>query len=208
MSEYSISGVWEDELQGAAIKRIANSIHPQIQFYPVFSNRSKGPAGIGYIRSKWKGFYEASKGSPYLIMIDLDSNECAPSLRKEMGVPSNTMNFIFHIAVREIETWILADIRNFLAYFKIPSSISVKFPNNLEDIPDPKEFLISLIKHSTKREYIRAIVPESGSTARVGKYYNTYLIDFVQKRWDIDTARDKSESLRKFIDELKKLIVR
>jgi hypothetical protein len=202
MTKEYICGVWEDDLQGVIVKKIINQINRNIELYPIYSNRAKGPSGIGYIRSKWKGFYSASSGSPYILLLDLDNIECAPTLRSELGVPANNRNFIFHIAVREIETWILSDTKNFLTYFRLPINILHKFPHDLEKISDPKQFLISIMRYSKKRDYIRAIVPELESTAQVGKYYNSYLIDFIQKHWDLKNAQDKSDSLQRFIKEL------
>ncbi len=206
MTKVYICGVWEDDLQGEIVKKVIASIKRNIELYPIYSNRAKGPSGIGYIRSKWKGFYSASTGSPFILLLDLDNTECAPTLRNELGVPPNNKNFIFHIAVREIETWILADTKNFLTYFRIPLDILHKFPYHLESISDPKQFLISIMRHSKKREFIRAIVPDLESTAQVGKYYNSYLIDFIQNHWDLKNAREKSDSLQRFIEELMRFL--
>lgn len=55
------------------------------------------------------GFNNAAKGMPFLVLADLDDDECAPAkIQAWLSVPRHH-NLIFRIAIHEVESWILAD---------------------------------------------------------------------------------------------------
>jgi len=68
-------------------------------------------------------------------------------------------------------------------------------PDDVEVLPDPKRFLISLAKRSRYRELREDIVPPEGSTSKVGPDYNGRLIRFVNDHWDLVAAGRRSASL-------------
>jgi hypothetical protein len=122
-------------------------------------------------------------------LTDLDRTECAPlKVQEWFDFPKNR-NLIFRIAVREVESWLLADRRNFANFMGVPIS---RIPELPEDIPDPKALLFDLARHSNKKIIKEDIPPESGSGASDGKNYNGRLIEFVTDNWDIDNAKVSS----------------
>jgi hypothetical protein len=72
----------------------------------------------------------------------------------------------------------------------------------VDDIIDPKQFLINLARRSRYKELREAIVPRSGSSAQQGPDYNGALITYVNDHWDVETAALNSPSLQKMINAL------
>jgi len=149
-------------------------------------------SGFGYLKKKIAGFNNAAKGSPFLVLTDLDKATCAPVLIKEwLSVPKHK-NLIFRIAVRSVEAWLLADRKAFAAFLGIRKDL---VPLNPDDLIDPKKLLIELTRKSRKRELREAIIPPPGSTAKIGPDYNGTLTSFVMDKWDVKEALKQSPSL-------------
>ena len=106
---------------------------------------------------------------------------------------------IFRVAVREIESWIIADKKGIAEFLNISDSI---FPNNPDRLKDPKQLLIEIIRTKCHRKKYREMLPERGQT--VGVAYNSMLGEFIAKGWDINRAAAHSPSLRRAIRCLKK----
>ena len=66
-------------------------------------------------------------------------------------------NLLFRVAVKEVEAWLLAHRAAFATFL----GISDKFipQEQVDTIPDPKQFLINLAAKSKKRKVRDAIVP-------------------------------------------------
>ena len=78
-----------------------------------------GRSGFGYLKRKIVGFNNAAKGTPFLVLTDLDKKECAPLLIQEwLQVPKHP-NLLFRIAVRSVESWLLADRTSFASYLGV-----------------------------------------------------------------------------------------
>jgi hypothetical protein len=105
-------------------------------------------------------------------------------------------NLIFRIAVREIESWLLADRTGFASFLNIKKQL---IPLNPDGIRDPKRLLINLAKRSHRRLIRNAIVPTPGNTARIGPDYNGQLSYFVTNIWNIEEALKNSDSLRRTV---------
>jgi hypothetical protein len=153
--------------------------------------------GYGWIKKKIKGLNAAAKGMPYLVLTDLDTHECAPVLIREwLDVPKHP-NLLFRVAVREVEAWLLGCREAFAAFLGIPEN---RIPSNVDEIPDPKRFLVNLARRSRNGDIRRDIVPRDGSTAKVGPGYNGRLTFYVERHWDPVIAKKHSLSLRKAIE--------
>jgi hypothetical protein len=151
--------------------------------------------GFGYIKSKIIGFNSAAKGCPYLVITDLDTGDCAPELITDwFGRVTAQHNLIFRVAVREVESWILADRERFSEFLGIRTNL---IPDNTDTIADPKATLIQLTTRSRKRSLRDRIVPEPTVGAKQGPDYNGALIEFVQSRWRINIAVNHSPSLNR-----------
>jgi hypothetical protein len=148
--------------------------------------------GFGYLRKKIEGFNNAAKGTPFLVLTDLDQSECAPILLREWLISPKHANLIFRVAVKAVESWLLAHRKALARFLGISEN---QIPSNPDEIENPKQFLIQLAAKSRKREIREAIVPAPGSTAFIGPDYNGKLIEFVEREWQVFEAAKNSPSL-------------
>jgi hypothetical protein len=194
MPEICINLVFEDVLSGAVMDKILAASR---QRYLVGVRYNGG--GFGWIKKRIGGFNNAAKGMPYFVLTDLDTSQCAPALiRQWLHAPKNP-NLLLRVAVREVEAWLLGCRESFATFLSIPENrISV----DVDEISNPKEFVVNLARRSKKREIRAAIVPEDGSTAKIGPDYNGRLMHFVERSWDPAVAKVHSPSLRRTIDAL------
>jgi len=147
--------------------------------------------GYGYLKKTIRGFNNAAKGTPYIVLADLEA-KCPPEqLRKWLPVPMHS-NLIFRIAVREIEAWLLADGNSIASFLGISRNL---LPTDVDSIDDPKQCLINLARRSRRRELREAIVPDHNTTAKIGPDYNGQLSFFVSRLWNLSNAVKRSDSL-------------
>ena len=159
-----------------------------------------GHTGFGYLKKNIASFNKAARGIPFIILADLDQTECPPILiNKWLPVPKNN-NLLFRIAVREVESWLLAHRKAFAGFLGIRKSLIPSHPDELED---PKRVLIEMTARSRKRQLRESIIPAPGSTAKIGPDYNGALISFVQNRWDVQEAAMRSPSLSRAFDAVR-----
>ncbi len=174
----------EDDLSEAVLIKI---LHDR---YVVGNCYKRG--GFGYLKNNIAGFNNAAKSMPFLVLTDLDMGECAPTLLKEwLSVPVHH-NLLFRVAVREVESWVLADRDRFARFIGIRKTL---VPVNVDAIDDPKRCLINLARKSRKRNLREDIVPSEGSTAKQGPDYNGRLMFFVEEFWNPYEAMHNSPSL-------------
>jgi hypothetical protein len=155
-------------------------------------NACYGKKGSGYLKKSIEGFNKAARVKPFLILTDLDKTECAPSLIGDWLGHTKSDNLLFRIAVREVESWVMAHRKAFSSYFKVPEEI---IPLKPDEIDNPKLQLMEIVKKSKIREYKEAIIPSSNSTATIGPNYNAVLGDFVANKWNAEKAVKYSPSL-------------
>jgi len=180
----------EDSLSEAVLRKIIGQSHSRFSMGYCYS---KG--GYGYIKRTIRGFNNAAKGTPFLVLADLEA-ECAPiQIREWLSVPIHP-NLLFRIAIREVESWLLADRIGFASFLYINRNL---IPNNVDEIADPKQCLINLARRSRKRVLCEAIVPAPRSTAKIGPDYNGQLIYFVENHWSITEATRNSPSLERAV---------
>ena len=182
---------FEDTLSEAVLKKIISSSGRP---YELGFSYSKG--GFGYLKKNIHGFNNAAKGTPFLVLTDLDRYECPPKLLNDwFDVPKHP-NLLFRVAVKEVEAWLLADRDGFSKFAGISKNL---IDIDIESIPNPKEYLISLAKRSSKRRIRDDIIPKPKSTATQGRNYNDRLIVFVNNLWNIRSAMGLSSSLQKTV---------
>lgn len=198
MSETYINLVFEDVLSEKVLRKL---ICCSAVDYSIGQTLPGG--GYGWIKKKIHGLNAAAKGMPYFVLTDLDTHECAPVFVKEwLGVPRHP-NLLFRVAVREVEAWLLGCREAFAAFLGVPEN---RIPPNVDEIQDPKRFLVDLARRSRKGSIRRDIVPQSGSTAKVGPDYNGRLMSFVEEYWDPAVAKDRSLSLKKALEALDEFV--
>jgi hypothetical protein len=187
--------VVEDDLSEAVLKEILKQSQRPFSVGSCLKGR-----GYGYIKKNLPGINQAAKGSPYLVLTDLDRNKCPLDLRSQWLSPPKHPNLIFRVAVREVEAWLLAHRQAFAQFLGISKDL---IPTDLDSVEDPKQLVIYLTKKSKKRYLRDAIVPVKNSTAKIGRDYNGQLIQFVNQNWNADLAKFHSLSLEKVVNAVK-----
>ena len=190
----------EDELSEAVISRIISYIESSegkdFGYRYTFNKR-----GCGNIKREMRKYNDIAGTYPVIVLVDLDTTDCAPLLIDEFVDFSPNRKLVFRVAVREVEAWLLADRRNLADFLGVGIN---KIPARSEEVADPKDKLISIARRSRKREIKEDIPPETASMAEIGKNYNGRLKEFVIREWDIDGARQtlSGKSLDKAIDAI------
>lgn len=193
MPTIPINFATEDELSEQVLFRMLD----RIGGFAVGTSYRRG--GFGYLRRTIRGWNRAARGVPFLVLTDLDRGVCPPDLIREwLPVPKHP-NLLFRIAVREVESWLLADGANLAAFLKTRADLVPIAP---DDLPDPKATLIHIASKSRSGVIRNSMVPKQGSTATIGPDYNGCLGSFVRSHWNVDTARANSPSLARSFDAI------
>ncbi len=148
--------------------------------------------GKGEVDRRLSGYNDAARFSCWLVIRDLDRDApCAPDLIRRL-LPSPAIHMRFHVAVRSVEAWFLADAESLSRFLGIARR---RVPPDPESLDDPKSFMVELARHSRKRSVREAIVPSPGTTARVGPGYASSLAEFAARMWRPEVAALHSPSL-------------
>jgi hypothetical protein len=158
-----------------------------------------GQRGKAHLDKHLPAYNNAARFAPWLVVRDLDTDfECAPALTATL-LPAPAAFMRLRIAVREVESWLLAD-RDRIADFL---GVAVKrVPVDTDSIGNPKSFLVDLARQSPRRHIKEDLVPAAGSGAKVGAGYPARMIEFARSVWRPQAAVRHSGSLRRCVDAL------
>lgn len=138
------------------------------------------------------GFARAAKGSPHLVVRDLDLDaDCPAEWIDRHAPPSSGRYFMLRLAVRAVEAWFLADREAASAALHLAAQ---KIPRNPDEEPDPKRAIVNLARRSSKPSIQRALIPAPGSSRKAGPGYETWLLGAAE-RWSLARAEVNSPSL-------------
>jgi len=194
--------VIEDDLSKEMIRILLrqSGTHLAINMVLPDLKRELASPGYSYIKKNIARFNRAARVTPFIVLTDLDKNDCAPNLIREWLPYPRHNNLMFRVAVREVEAWVMADRAAFAAFIGLGVN---RLPLDSEQLDDPKKFLINLVKSCRKKDIKIAILPGEGSTATIGPNYNGCLIGFLQKQWRLEEAIKHSNSLKRMAEMLK-----
>ena len=147
-----------------------------------------------YIKEKLSAFNNMARFHPLIALTDLDQRECPVLFHQEWITFDTSPNFLFRIAVREVETWLLADRQGFAGFLGISKD---KIPLTVEDVLDPKQLVCNLANNSRKRSIKEGLVPRG--SAKQGPEHNALLGRFIDIDWDLDQACLTSPSLHRAV---------
>jgi hypothetical protein len=142
---------------------------------------------------------------PILALRDWDRNDrvdCVPELLRlvfgQLPVPPT---MVVRIAVRAVESWLMADLDGATDYFG-----TSRFPPQPDELVDPKQAFVKACQRSRERAIREGVVPRSGSGRSVGDLYEAILIDFARNVWSVERARLNSPSLDRALERLSVVI--
>ena len=162
-----------------------------------------GKRGKPWLRAQIGGYRNAAQYSRWVVLVDLDRDECPPELRNEWGVNGGAEALCFRVAVPSIESWLLADRENIASFLGVARA---HIPLHPDSEVDAKQALINVARRSRRGTIREAIVPRP--TARVGPLYTSTLSQFVDERWDPARAAGASPSLARCRSRLAELVRR
>jgi hypothetical protein len=162
-----------------------------------------GKTGKHALQQKMNAYNYAARRVPWIVLVDLDrDDDCAPPLRDAwLAQPATYM--CFRIAVREIESWLMADAQTLAPFLSVPRG---RVPSRPETLENPKTGMVNLARRSRRRAIREDMVPRDGGGRRVGAAYSSRLIEYVETRWRPEVAAQHAESLRRTIACLRRLI--
>ena len=177
----------EDELSEAiGLRLIAESPFHEADVLPLRRN------GSGYLKSKVESWRQLAGQQVVLLLTDLDQIDCPVALRNEwLGTRPVPDRLLLRIAVREIESWVLADHD---AMRKLIGD-GGKLPPAPDELGDPKAFLLNMVRKYAPRDVKQDLLAERGAMASQGLGYNRRLVAWVKSDWSPDRAAARSPSL-------------
>ena len=184
----------EDLLSEAVAKRLLLETGRNYAIGAVYNR-----GGNGYLRKTALGWNAATKSVPFFLLTDLDADVCASALLDKWFPSGIHDNFIVRVAVREVESWLLADEENFSLFLGVSRRL---FPNFSDETAEPKSTLVRIASKSNIAGIRRRVVPSLGTSAKQGRDYNTCLTEFVGSAWNPRKAAKTSPSLRSCLQKL------
>ena len=106
----------------------------------------------------------------------------------------------FRIAVREVESWALADPARVSRFLRIHQAL---VPGSPDQLDDPKQTLVNLARRSRVAAIRTDMVPAVGMSGPVGPAYTSRIAEFALEHWRPSVAVENSDSLRKCVERLK-----
>jgi len=151
---------------------------------------------------KWN---EAAKWDYWVVVIDMDNDAtCVTEYRKKL-LPIVSDKMIFRIAIKKIEAWILADAPSLAKYLGINVLL---IPANPENLADPKDALLRLVRKSKKKMLREDMLPIDGSGAKQGRAYIQRIQEFLfhpEYSWRPEVAEHSADSLKRCLRALRKI---
>lgn len=184
----------EGTLDAAVVERVLT--HVGYSVGPIFGRR-----GINYLVERLPAFNRAAQYSPWLVTLDLDRHPCAPMRLAEI-LPRRSDFMACRIAVRSVESWLLADQERLGSLLGVRST---HFPVDPDGLVSPKSMMVDLARRSSRRLIRDEMVARPGSRTLTGPAYSSRLIQFVSDTangWRPEVAARRSDSLRRCLDDL------
>ncbi|MCU0701739.1 MAG: DUF4276 family protein [Myxococcaceae bacterium] len=138
---------------------------------------------------------------PVFVLADLERERCAPSLLKKRLHFKPDDRLVIRIAVRMLESWLLADTTGLASFLELKAVALDAAPDELDN---PKRTIVELSRRCPNRDMRNALVPSS-PRALVGPGYLDAMSNFVRRFWSPKRAATTSASLSRAIAALQRL---
>lgn len=186
----------EDQLSEAIALRLISEIPT-----PHYVAIKLGSRGNGYLRSRMSNWYQMAQRQVMVVLTDLDRANCVVEFRDQWLINAPPDGLVFRVAVREVESWVLAD------HVAMRTLIGAKgvLPVAPDELPDPKQALLGLAKRAPKQVREDLLKTIDGKLAQ-GLGYNARLTAWVNSQWSPHRAAERSPSLARARLELNKVV--
>jgi len=163
-----------------------------------------GKKGKAHLRASIDGYNSAARFCPWFVLVDLDHDAvCAPDFCRRW-IPVRSTKLCFRVAVRAVESWLLADPEAIARFLRVSQS---HVPIDPDSEANPKQAMVNLAAKSRRRSIREDMVPRPGSGRTVGPAYTSRLIEFIQSpSWRPSIAANRSPSLSRCRASLLRLV--
>lgn len=144
----------------------------------------------------------SGKAINWLVLRDLDHDEsCAPNLvRKVLKGQAMASRVSVRIAVRGVESWLLADHVGFSRHFSVRQTALPPHPDQLDN---PKRELMRICGASRERDVRTSMMPRQAGGHRAGPGYANAIIGFASHHWEPERAARRSPSLNRALKNVR-----
>lgn len=194
MSTIQISLIAEGLLDEQVLRQLVAQVAPRLQAGVCYGKR-----GREWLRENIYKFNRAAQTWAYVCLADLELEECPPALLQFWLPDGVHENMRTRIAVRMVESWLLADREAISQFLGIAVHHIPQMPDNELN---PKQVMVNLARRSRSRTIRDELVPARGSVGTVGKNYRGQLERFVNQVWKAERAQVHSPSLQRAIRSL------
>jgi len=186
----------EDQLSEAIALRLLADVQA-----PHYITHRLRKGGFGYLRSKMGSWYQMAQHQVMVVLTDLDRANCLVEFREQWLTAHPPENLVFRVAVREVESWVLADHIAMRALIG-PRGVLPPAPDSLAD---PKQVLLALVKGAPTpvRDDLLKVV--DGNLAQ-GLGYNARLTAWVESEWCPNRTAERSPSLARARNRLQAVV--
>lgn len=158
--------------------------------------------GVTKLRASLSRYVKVARHGPAVLCIADTDQACAVECVRDWLPNRTPPTFMLRLAVREAESWILADRQAMADHFRVPPK---RIPANPDLCDDPKQDLLGLLNRFAPAHVRREMVSHVGGQSRRGSGYNAALQQFVQTSWQPARAVEGSPSLRRAVRRLSEL---
>ena len=180
--------VVEGDLEAAVAERLLSD-----RGHPLFPGLILNKRGQAAFWSDAPRFNQAAQHLKILGLVDLEQHRCPSDVLRKKLKRERHPNFVLRIAVRMVESWLLADLR-LADEFSIPRE---KLPVHPDRERHGKKLLIELVRRYSPRSVQTGFLPGARQHGLTGYDYETRLARFVAQKWVPADAAKRSPSLER-----------
>ena len=173
-----------------------------IRHVGLIPHRAVVAGGVPRLDERIPGLTRSAAHINWLILRDLDREQCAPRLVRRLFVGGVPPRVSLRIPVRSVESWMLADAVGFSEVFSVNRN---RLPNQPDELENAKLYLVNACRGSRRSEIRNAIPPRRGSGRAVGPEYVNRISSFARHHWSPQRAEERSPSLARAIRALERL---
>jgi hypothetical protein len=191
MTPLSVSLAAEGDLDEQVLRRLL-----QYSGREIYTGVCHSKHGRDHLKQSVPRFNRAARFHAFIILADLEGDECAPGVIEDWLPQGRHPNLVLRVAVRKVESWLLADREGLAKFLAVPLN---RVPIQPDTVQDGKQLMIQIAGRSRLRSIREDLVPVPGSTSRVGRNYAGQMSRFVLESWNVDRAVEHSPSLTRAV---------
>ncbi len=148
-------------------------------------------------------YNQAALQAPVLALADLENEPCPTALFNKYLPHGWNPNLVLRLAVRMLESWLLAHREGLAEFLKISQA---RIPSVPDSEDHAKRTVVNLARASRSRRIREDLVPAPGTSGVVGPNYTARMSEFIREYWRPLDAQARSPSLRRALKAIMKMV--